>query len=327
MKTMRLLFLVALFGFLMCRSPVSAAPIRVDYSAISGAMAPLWVTQEADLFKREGLDVEVLYIPGGSLVIQAMLAGDLQFAFGPSVPVIHATLRGLDLVLIANTGNTLVFSIMSRPEVKAPTNLRGKKVGVTRLGGSTDWALDFALKEWGLQRGKDVTILQTGGMPESLAGLSSGALDAAVLSPPNNFRAKKAGMRELVDTGQLGVVFPNTPLSTTRSTIRTNRNTALRFLRALSSGLHRLRTDREFSMKVLGKYTRVREPEILGELYQTYGVRYVGDPIPYVRLEGVEGILKRIESREAREAKPGDFIDNTLLKEIEQSGFFRKLQR
>jgi len=318
--------LAAILSIFFWTSSASAASVQVAYSAISGAMAPLWVAQEADFFRREGLETQLLYIGGGSLLIQSMLGGDVQFAFGPSVPVVNASLRGSDLVLIANTGNAMIFSIMSRPEVKSPSDLKGKKIGVTRLGGSTDLALDFALERWGIQRGRDVTVLQTGGMPESLAGLGSGALAAAVLSPPSNFRAKKSGLNELVDIGQLGIVFPNTPVSTRRAYIRANRETVVRFLRAFSQGLHRLRSDREFSMKVLSKYSKVRDPEILGELHQVYGVRYTGDPIPYVRLEGVDRILKSIESKEAREAKPGDFVDNSLLKEIEQSGFFAKLR-
>jgi ABC-type nitrate/sulfonate/bicarbonate transport system substrate-binding protein len=273
------------------------------------------------------LDVELLYIGGGSLLIQSMLSGDVPFAYGPSVPVINATLRGSDLVLIANTGNALVFSIMARPEIKQPANLRGKRIGVTRLGGSTDWALDAALKQWGLERGRDVVVVQTGGMPEGLAGLVSGGLDAVVLSPPSNFKAEKSGMRELVDVGQLRITFPNTPLSTTRSYIRSNREGVLRFLRGFTQGLQRLRTDKDFSLKVLSKYTKVRDAETLGELYQTHGVRYTGDMVPYVRPEGVEEILKRTPGKEAREAKPADFIDNSVLKELDQSGWFRSASR
>jgi ABC-type nitrate/sulfonate/bicarbonate transport system substrate-binding protein len=317
-------FVAVVVAIFFWTGSVSAAPVQVAYSAISGAMAPLWVAQEGDSFRREGLETQLLYIGGGSLLIQSMLSGDVHFAFGPSVPVVNASLRGADLVLIANTGNAMVFSIMSRPEIKNPADLKGKKIGVTRLGGSTDLALDLALERWGLQRGRDVTILQTGGMPESQAGVSSGALDAAVLSSPSNFRAKKLGLNELVDVGQLGIVFPNTPLSARKAYIRSNRDTVTRFLRGFSQGLQRLRADREFSLKVLSKYTKVTDPEILAELYQVYGVRYTGDPVPYVRLEGVDRILKQIGSREAREAKPGDFVDNSLLKEIEQSGFFRK---
>jgi ABC-type nitrate/sulfonate/bicarbonate transport system substrate-binding protein len=313
-------------GICSLGSAVQAAPLRVAYSAISGAMSSLWVAQEAGYFKREGLDVELLYIGGGSLLIQSMISGDVPFAYGPSVPVINASLRGADLVLIGNTGNSLVFSLMSRPEIKQPANLKGKKVGVTRLGGSTDWALDAALKQWGLER-REVTVIQTGGMPEGLAGLMAGVFDAVVLSPPSNFRAAKAGMHELVDVGQLGIVFPNTPLSTTESFIKGNRDTAVRFMRGFSQGLNRLRNDKEFSMKVLSKYTKVTDTETLAQLHQTYGVRYSGDRIPYVRPEGVDEILKRTAGKEAREAKAGDFVDNSLLRDLEQSGWFKTLER
>ena len=309
-------------GFFAARG-ADAAAMRISYSAISGAMSSLWVAQEGGYFKREGLDTELLYIGGGSLLIQSMLSGEVPFAYGPSVPVINASLRGADLTLIGNTGNALVFSVMSRPEIKQPAQLRGKKVGVTRLGGSTDWALDAATKQWGLERGRDLIVIQTGGMPEGLAALLSGALDAVVLSPPSNFRAMKAGMHELADVGQLGIVFPNTPLSTTKSFIKSNRDAALRFLRGFAQGLNRLRTDKEFSMKVLSKYTKVTDAETLAQLHQTYGVRYSGDRIPYVRAEGVDEILKRTPGKEAREAKAGEFIDNSLLKELEQSGWFR----
>ena len=303
-----------------------AAPIRISYSAISGAMSSLWVAQEAGYFKREGLDTELLYIGGGSLLIQSMLSGDVPFAYGPSVPVINASLRGADLVLIGNTGNSLVFSIMSRPEIKQPANLKGKRVGVTRLGGSTDWALDAALKHWGLER-RDLMVVQTGGMPEGLAGLIAGVFDAVVLSPPSNFKAAKAGMHELVDVGQLKIIFPNTPLSTSESFVKSNRDITLRFLRGFTQGLHRLRTDKEFSMKVLSKYTKVTDAETLAQLHQTYGMRYSGDRIPYVRAEGVEEILKRTPGKEAREAKAGSFFDNSVLTELEQSGWFKNLGR
>jgi ABC-type nitrate/sulfonate/bicarbonate transport system substrate-binding protein len=316
---------VPLLVLFLARS-VSAAPIRISYSAISGAMSSLWVAQEAGYFKREGLDAELLYIGGGSLLIQSMLSGDVPFAYGPSVPVINASLRGADLVLIGNTGNSLVFSIMSRPEIKQPANLKGKRVGVTRLGGSTDWALDAALKHWGLER-RDLIVVQTGGMPEGLTGLIAGVFDAVVLSPPSNFKAAKAGMHELADVGQLKIIFPNTPLSTSESFIKSNRDITLRVLRGFTQGLYRLRTDREFSMKVLSKYTKVTDSETLAQLHQTYGIRYSGDGVPYVRAEGVEEILKRTPGKEAREAKASQFFDNSVLNELEQSGWFKNLGR
>lgn len=321
---MRLMILRMLLAIFCCAWHGSShgAPLRIAYSAISGAMSTLWVAHEGGYFKREGLDTELLYIGGGSLLIQAMLSGDVPFAYGPSVPVLNATLRGSDLVLIGNTGNSLVFSVMSRPEIRQPAQLKGKKIGVTRLGGSTDWALDVALKQWGIERGQ-ISVVQTGGMPEGLAALTAGALDAVILSPPSNFRAVKAGMHELVEVGQLGIVFPNTPLSTTRTFIRANRDTALRFLRGFTQGLLRLRTDKEFSIKVMSKYTKVTEAETLGQLHHTYGIRYSGDRIPFVRPESIDEILKRTPGKEARDAKAADFIDNSLLQDLEKTGWFR----
>jgi len=130
-------------------------------------------------------------------------------------------------------------------------------------------------------------------------------------------------MHELEDVGQLKITFPNTPLSTTRSFIRTNRDTALRFLRGFTQGLQRLRADKEFSMKVLSKYTKVTDGETLSQLHQTYGVRYSGDRIPYVRPESIDEILKRTPGKEARDAKAGDFIDNSLLQELDKGGWFK----
>ena len=326
MRRSRGAFLCGAALLLLLAGGAGAAPIRISYSAISGAMSSLWVAQDAGYFKREGLDAELLYIGGGSLLIQSMLGGDVPFAYGPSVPVINASLRGADLVLIGNTGNSLVFSIMSRPEIKQPEQLKGKRIGVTRLGGSTDWALDAALKHWGLER-RDLVVVQTGGMPEGLAGLIGGVFDAVVLSPPSNFKAAKAGMHELVDVGQLKIIFPNTPLSASESFIKSNRDTSLRFLRGFTQGLHRLRTDKVFSMKVLAKYTKVTEAETLAQLYQTYGVRYSGDRIPYVRAEGVEEILRRTPGKEAQGAKASQFFDNSLLNELDQTGWFKTMGR
>ncbi|MBM4299603.1 MAG: hypothetical protein FJ143_17825, partial [Deltaproteobacteria bacterium] len=161
-----------------------AESIRLAYSSISGAMASLWVAQDYGYFRRQGLDVQLLYIGGGSLVTQALIGGDVQFARLGASPVIQASLRGLSMKMIANTINTLVFSLMARPEILSFKDLKGKRIGLTRLGGSTDYALELALRKWGLRRGADVAVIQTGGMPQLLGAMTSGIADAGVVSPP-----------------------------------------------------------------------------------------------------------------------------------------------
>jgi NitT/TauT family transport system substrate-binding protein len=303
----------------------AGAPVRVAYSAISGAMGPLWVAHDHGIFNRHGLDVQLLYIGGGSVATQALIGGDVQFVRLGANSVIQASLRGAGLKMIGNTINTLVFSLMARPEVQTATDLKGKKIGVTRLGGSTDFALDLALKKWGLKRGSDVAVIQTGGMPQLLGAITGGIVDAGVVSPPTNLSAAKFGLKELVDFGEIGIVYPNSPLATSQQFLEKNRSTALRALRAYSEGIHRVRTDKDGTMRVLARYTKVNDPEILEELYRIYGVKYL-EPIPRVRLDGVEEVL-RSEVKTATGAKASDFVDNSLVAELEQQGLFQTLYR
>jgi len=306
-------------------SAAQAEPIRLAYSAISGAMASLWVAQDYGYFRRQGLDVQLLYIGGGSVVTQALIGGDVQFVRLGANSVVQASLRGAGLKMIGNTINTLVFSLMARPEIQTAKDLTGKKIGVTRLGGSTDFALELALKKWGLRRGTDVAVIQTGGMPQLLGAITGGIVDAGVVSPPTNLSAAKLGLKELVDFGEIGIVYPNSPLATTQSFLEKNRSTALRLLRAYCEGIHRVKTDKEGTIKVLARYTRVQDPEILGELYRIYGVKYL-EPVPKVRLDAVDEVL-RSEVKTAAAVKASDFVDNTLVDELEQQGLFQSLYR
>jgi NitT/TauT family transport system substrate-binding protein len=303
----------------------SAAPVRLAYSSISGAMGPLWVAHDLGIFNRHGLDVQLLYIGGGSVATQALIGGDVQFVRLGANSVIQASLRGAGIKMIGNTINTLVFSLMSRPEIQTAKDLKGKKIGVTRLGGSTDFALDLALKKWGFKRGSDVAVIQTGGMPQLLGAITAGIVDAGVVSPPTNLSAAKLGLKELVDFGEIGIVYPNSPLATSQQFLDRNRTTALRVLQAYAEGIHRVKTDKEGTMKVLARYTKVNDPEILAELYKIYGVKYL-EPIPRVRLDAVEEVL-RSEVKTATAAKASDFVDNSLVAELEQQGLFQTLYR
>lgn len=172
------LFLAAAVAFFLSAGSGRAERVRVAYSAISGAMGPLWMAHDLGLFNRQGLDVQLLYIGGGSVATQALIGGDVQFVRLGASAVVQASLRGAELKMIANTINRLVFSLMSRPEIQSPSDLRGKKIGVTRLGGSTDFALELALKKWGIRRGTDVAVIQAGGMPQLLGAITAGSVDA-----------------------------------------------------------------------------------------------------------------------------------------------------
>jgi NitT/TauT family transport system substrate-binding protein len=301
-----------------------AAPLRIAYSSISGAMLPLWVAKERKLFDKYGVDVELTYIRG--VAIEALLAGEVQFVRASPPAVVRSTLRGADLAIIANTINVAVFSLMTRPEIRRPEDLKGKRIGVTNLGDSPDLVLSLLLERWGLQRNKDVAILGIrGGMPELLISVNKGFVDAGVISAPSNLRGIKMGLRELVDIADYGIPYVNSPLSARRSFIKSNRDTVLRVLRAYNEAVQETRSDKNAALKILAKYVRVDDPEILGEVYRGYGQKHLQKNIA-VDLEGVKGLLKGLGS-EAAGANPASFVDLSLVQELEKEAAFQPKSR
>jgi NitT/TauT family transport system substrate-binding protein len=297
---------------------VGAAPLRIAYSSISGAMLPLWVAKDNGLFAKHGIDVELTYIRGVS--IEALLAGEVQFVRASPPSVVRSALRGSDLAFIANTINVAVFSLMSKPDLQRPEDLKGKRIGVTNLGDSPDLVLSLLLEKWGLQRGKDLAVLGIrGGMPELLISVSKGFVDAGMISAPSNRRGIKMGLREFVDTADLGIPYTNSPLSTRRSTIKNQRDTVLRALKGYYEGVRQTKLDRNGAIKVLAKYVRITDPDILSEVYQIYGDKQL-QPNINVDFEGIKGLLKGLGS-EAVGANPATFVDVSLVEQLEREGF------
>jgi NitT/TauT family transport system substrate-binding protein len=313
-----------LFLLLVLCESIHAAPIRIAYSSISGAMLPLWVAKDRKLFDKYGIDVELTYIRG--VAIEAMLAGEVQFVRASPPSVVRSTIRGADLAIIANTINVAVFSLMTKPEIRRIEDLRGKKVGVSNLGDSPDLVLSLLLDRWGLQRNKDLTVLGIrGGMPELLISVAKGFVDGGMISAPSNLRGVKMGLRELVDAADYGIPYVNSPLSTRRSFIKSNRDTVLRVLRAYYEAVQETRNDKNSAIKVLAKYVRVDDPEILNEVYRIYGQKQLQANIA-VDLESVKRLLKGLGS-EAAGATPAAFVDASLMQDLEKDGFFQQKSR
>jgi NitT/TauT family transport system substrate-binding protein len=313
-------FAVALILVLAGGNLAGGAPVRIAYSSISGAMLPLWVAKDKGLFDKYGVDVELTYIRG--VAIEALLSGEVHFVRASPPAVVRSTLRGADLAVIANTINVAAFSLMSKPNLKKPEDLRGKKVGVTNLGDSPDLVLSLLLQKWGLQRNKDVAVLGIrGGMPELLVSVNKGFVDAGMISAPSNLRGLKLGLREFVNVADLGIPYLNSPLSTRRSYIKAQRDVVRRILRAYYEGVQETRNDRNSAIKILAKYVRVDDPEILSEVYRIYGVTLLQKNLT-VDLEGVKGLLQGLGA-EAAQANPASFIDVSLLQDLDREGFFQ----
>ncbi len=186
----------------------SRTRLNVIYPAISGINAPLWYTTEQNIFQKYGLEVELIYIPTALQVTRVVLTGDSQIAFSGGAPVVSAVLSGADLVFVGGVANVPAFYMMALPEIKSVGDLKGKTVGVTRFGSSTDFALRYLVQKNGFNPDKDLNILQLGGMPELAAALSKRLIVAAPLSAPTHIRARAAGAQPLLDMAKAGVYFP-----------------------------------------------------------------------------------------------------------------------
>jgi len=300
--------------------------LKVAYPTTVGSMAVIWVAKEAKLFEKHGLDVELIYVAGSSRVVQAMLAKDIPISEIAIPAVIQANLAGADLVMLAGPNHKPGQKIMVKPEIKRREDLKGKKIGITRFGTSDDFLLRYVLGQWGLQPERDVALIQMGGSQEILLGLGSRAIDGGMLSSPLHLQAAKFGYNLLADLSAIGVDYQGAGVVTTRSYMREAPDTVRRYLRAYVEGLYRFKTDKAFATKVIGKYSRITDPEALEETYQHYAVK-VMPKVPYPTIKGIQLVLDEIGTRtpKAKGLAPESFIDVNYLKELDQSGYIKKL--
>ncbi|HXG52514.1 MAG TPA: ABC transporter substrate-binding protein [candidate division Zixibacteria bacterium] len=306
--------------------PARADRLKVAYPTTVGSMAVVWVAKEARLFEKHGLDVELIYVAGSSKVVQAMLAREVPIAEIAIPAVIQSNLAGADLVMLAGPNHKPGQKIMVKPEIRRPEDLKGRRIGVTRFGTSDDFLLRYILGRWGLQPDREVALIQMGGSQETLAGLGSRAIDGGMLSSPLHLRAAKLGFSMLADLSAIGVDYQGAGVVTTRGYARENPNVLRRYLRAYVEALHRFKTDKEFSVKVIGKYSRITEPDALEETYRHYAVK-VMPRVPYPTLPGIQLVLDEIASRnpKAKAVTPASLIDVSYLQELEQGGFVKSL--
>ncbi len=329
-KTLLALFVLAVAG-LAARAPAQdkkPAPLTVSYPSISGAQAVLWIARESGIFRKNGLDTDLVYVTGGPRSMAALLSGQLQVIGTGGNALVAANLGGAkDAVLIATTYNTLVFSLMTRADLKEPKDLKGKRFGVTTIGSLSDFTLRTILKRSGLDPARDVVVRAMGGYPEILAGMKSGQLDGGVFSPPSNITAQTLGFREFIDAGSTGVEFASTCYGTTRRFIRERRETVGLFIRSLAEAIHRFKTDKPYALKIIQQYTRTRDPEVLEETYRVYAIKYL-PRAPYPQPNGVKAILDYFAETtlpEAKGADPENFIDASFVHELDKSGWIARL--
>lgn len=324
MKTKIFLLAVVTLFLALVTGAQAQNKVRLNWTAVTGAQSGAYVAQEEGLFKKHGLDMELIHIASSSRGIQAILAGEIGFSYMDGNNAIQANLKGAGLALVAGATNRMVFSLMARPEIKKITDLRGKKIGITRVGSSTHTSALYALGQAGLKP-SDYQILPLLEVPNIFTALVAGQVDAGVVSPPTNSRARKAGFNELMNIAKEGPEYVSVAIGTTRAYIKANEDTVRRVVRAYAEGVHLFRNNKQVGIRVLGKYTKVKEQDILEDAYNQFQ-EYLQTP-PYVSRKGIEAILAEVGEKEpaARQIKADDVIDMRFVTELEKEGFFKKL--
>jgi NitT/TauT family transport system substrate-binding protein len=320
-------FLSALLLAPLKRSFSADAPLKivnVAVPAVSLLQSPLFVAIDAGAFKKHGMDVR--YIVTGARTIQALVGGSVHFAQGVSSRTVPAAgLAGADAVLLANFSDKLLFTMHSAPEINSLQDLKGKVIGVSGIGGSTDFATRLALRDAGLIPDKDVAIRGVGGVPEIVAALKAKAVQAGTLSPPSSFVAQKAGFKLLFDMSSLGVDYISSGLGVKKSFLAANRLEAKQFLMAMIEGAKILTTNEEFALRVLAKHTRISDREVLKNSYTYLRPFFLKVPYPSQRaIKDTLDILAKDLPR-AKDADPKDFIDSSLVQELESSHYIERV--
>jgi ABC-type nitrate/sulfonate/bicarbonate transport system substrate-binding protein len=295
------------------------------YSSASGVFAGLWVAQEGKLFEKYDIDSHLILIASGSMMVQAMLGGDLPIAGAAGSAAVDASLGGADVVMFGSMVKVPAFYIMALPEIKSIDDLRGKAVGVTRFGSSTDFTMRYVLRKQGLEPGRDVTLIQTGDLFAAAALLRTHAIVAAPFSSPTNLKAEEAGARVLMNMGKAGVYFPHDAFMARRSFINANADLVRRFLKRTVKACTCCLPTRNSAGARSPNMPEPRTLRLSIRFYQ-YAVDYI-DKIPYNTREGIQEVLNQAAARnpKAKEAKPEAFYDDRFVKELDSQGFYKQL--
>ncbi|HEY3168697.1 MAG TPA: ABC transporter substrate-binding protein [Candidatus Binatia bacterium] len=311
-KILLLTFLLLFPKLLLAQEPLRAGTI------FSATQAPLWAAKEGRYFEKYGIrNLEVIQFSGGQPVTRALIGGDIQISTTGGAAVVNARLKGADTVIIARTVGVFPYTLYVGKDIRDPSELKGKKLAVSTVGGSGYVAMEYALRKLGLDPDRDVAMLQVGDFGTRLASLASGTVQGTLLLPPFTLRARELGLRPLYDLVGSGIQYPINQITTRQSFIKSQRDTVKNFMKGFVAGLARFHTDREFGTKVLGKNLRETDAKILQETYDFW--LKVFPRIPNPGPEDATVFLEFMQIKEQRDWK--EFVDTSVMDELDREGF------
>jgi NitT/TauT family transport system substrate-binding protein len=271
------------------------------------------------------LDVQLIYISAGSVIVPAILSGQVDIANMSSAPALAAWARGAELRTVGVTSNRLLHVIMTRSSIKRSEELKGKKIGGDRYGSLSDLVLRETLRYYNLVPDRDVAVIQSGGLPERLGALKAGAVDGAIITGDTALEAEKLGFHKLIDLSRLPIQYPSSTIIVGKSFLATKRDTVKRFLRGWIEGIKIAKTDRDSTVAVMQKFLKTNDRAVLDKIFETYKTVHEKVPMPDPKLMGVALTQLAATVPQINQLKVEDFTDRSLIAELENEGFIAKV--
>ncbi len=296
----------------------------VGYVALNATQLPSWVAKEQGIFAKNGLDVDLQYIPSGSSPTAALLSGQMQVLVAAEQPI-QATLNGGDLVYIAAPTSTIFFSLYTKPNITDAASLKGKKIGITQSGSATDTAANMSVRYLGLNPASDVTKLNIGSASNILAAMQNGAVDAGMLSSPTSLQARAAGMRELVNVARIGEPFPSGWAAASKKYVSDHQEAIQAYVKSIAEAIAFEQNNAEQTQQILAKYTKTEDLNISKDAYEEVVAYLNKNPKPDVK--AVQTALEELSSTlpQAKSTDPATFVDTRFASQLESSGFIKSL--
>lgn len=326
--TRRIFQLVLILCFALAALPARGQKLEravLAYGSTGANLTPFWVAREAGLDKQYGLDVDIVFFRGSTIAINALATKDAHFgAFGASSAVL-AKLGGVDTVLVATAAPGLLFYLVTKKEIRNANDLKGKKIAISRPGTDSDLGARVAVQRLGLSE-KDVSFISLGTDSERLGAMLQGVVDATVVTVSGFVTGQKMGFHSILDLGQANIPYEAAGLITTRALMRDNSDLVLRYVKGFVAGIHYAKTNREPTLKILAKYMRTDDRDVLNASYD-YFVGRIIPRVPYVSEKGLQAVIDFIRQRNPQtpNVKAADFMDNRYIKELDDSGFIKSL--
>src|SRR5581483_1628178 len=319
--------IAALVLLLGIQNGLAQERVRVGWAAMTASHTPLWVAQEKGLFAKQGLAIESIFFGAGPPAMQALVAGDLDIVVTSAPNVVNPRLGGADVVMVLSIIPTFIDHIISAPSITQPEQLRGKIGSVNRFGSISDMGMRLSLKNLGIDPEKDVRIVPAGGNPERLAAISKNISQFTIMNEPFIKEAERLGFRDLVNMAALKIPLHGNGVVTREAIIKTKRPTVAKFNRAIAEAIHVIKADKESAKAIIGKYTRLTDPEGLERTYRNYTAVLLD--VRYADPAGIKTLLDDLAPKnpKAAAADPKAFVDNSFVQEMEASGYLKQLGR